>query len=132
MVVPEKFEFPYNNVLTYNGNPSSVYAIKQFAYLFPEFAKNDTILVHVSSDTGVEIPEIRNIEELVTCHYPELTFMNLNFEPTRNFKEWLQNKKGSILVSGAFGRSDFSMLFKKSFVQNIIKEHRMPVFIAHK
>ena len=33
LVVPEKFEYPTTNVLTYNGSNDSVFAIKQFAYL---------------------------------------------------------------------------------------------------
>jgi nucleotide-binding universal stress UspA family protein len=132
VVVPEKYHFPYNNVLTYDGTPSSVYAIKQFAYLFPDLADNDSILVYASPDERIEVPERKNIEDLVNCHYPELKILNLNINPSKHFAEWLHEKKGSILISGAFGRSDLSRLFKKSFVQDVIKEHRLPVFIAHK
>ncbi|WP_301923889.1 hypothetical protein [Ferruginibacter sp.] len=41
-------------------------------------------------------------------------------------------KKSAILVSGSYGRSGISQIFKNSFIQNIIAEHRLPVFIAHK
>ena len=38
----------------------------------------------------------------------------------------------AILVSGSFGRSMFSEMFRKSFVSDVIAEHKLPVFIAHK
>jgi nucleotide-binding universal stress UspA family protein len=41
-------------------------------------------------------------------------------------------KRSALLVSGSYGRSGLSQLFKKSFVNEIIAEHRLPVFIAHK
>jgi hypothetical protein len=37
-----------------------------------------------------------------------------------------------MLVAGAFGRSEFSNLFKKSFLTDIIKDHKIPVFVGHK
>ena len=36
LLVPEKFDFPESVILAYDGSEESVYAIKQFAYLFPE------------------------------------------------------------------------------------------------
>ena len=45
LLVPENFIFPQSNVLAYDGSDSSVYAIKQFAYLFPELCDNPTLLV---------------------------------------------------------------------------------------
>ena len=35
LVVPEKFDFPESNILAFDGSESSVYAIKQFVYMFP-------------------------------------------------------------------------------------------------
>src|SRR5688500_6638069 len=36
IVVPESYEYPQSNILAYDGSESSVFAIKQFIYLFPE------------------------------------------------------------------------------------------------
>jgi len=76
IVVPEEFEFPHTNILAYDGSSSSVYAIKQFAYLFPELAVNKTILIHLSEKDGVELPERNNIEELASRHYRNLSLTN--------------------------------------------------------
>src|SRR5437764_4689347 len=43
VIVPETFAFPESVVLSYDGSESSVYAIKQFAYLFPELTPKSTL-----------------------------------------------------------------------------------------
>ena len=63
VVVPEKYDFPKTNILCYDGSESSVYAIKQFAYLFPELTKHPTLLVYVHEDGKNEFPQQVNIEE---------------------------------------------------------------------
>jgi hypothetical protein len=131
MVIPEEFEFPVCNVLTYDGSESSVYAIKQFAYLFPEFVDNKTILIYIKEKGEKELPEQVSIEELAARHFKDLTLLRLQADPKKYFSSFLLENKGAILVSGAFGRSAFSRSFKKSFVTETIQEHKIPVFIAH-
>ena len=132
VIVPEKFEFPENNVLSYDGSESSVYAIKQFAYLFPEFTKQPTILVYSKDESEDEIPNAEYIEELAARHFPDLTITKLHLDPKDFFATWISGRKNSILVSGAFGRSSISRVFRKSFVKDVIKEHQLPIFITHK
>ena len=130
LVVPEKFYFPSQNILAYDGSASSVFAIKQFAYLFPHLCGNKTILVYAAQDAA-DIPAQINIEELAASHFSNLAITLLNINHKSNFKEWLLKLENPILVSGSFGRSGFSYLFIKSFVINIIDTYQIPVFIAH-
>jgi hypothetical protein len=133
VVVPEKFSFPTNNILTYDGSESSVYAIKQFTYLFPEFSQRQpTLLVYLKDESEDDIPNQEYIEELAARHFPDLTIMKLHLDPKKFFADWIRNKVSAILVSGAFGRSSFSRLIKKSFVREVIREHKLPIFVAHK
>ena len=133
IVVPENLSFPETNILCYDGGESSVYAIKQFAYLFPELAEKPTLLVFVNKEEGEhEIPDEINIEELTTRHYPDLTITKLNMESKKYFNNWLSEKKGAIVICGSYGRSLFSRLLRKSFISGIIKDHLLPVFITHK
>ena len=132
ILVPEKFDFPDNTVLAYDGSESSVYAIKQFAYLFPEFIKNKALLVYSGNPEDNKIPNEINIEELTARHFSDLTISKLNMNSKQVFNTWLSFKKAAILVSGSFGRSALSRLFRKSFISGIIKQHKMPVFIAHR
>ena len=133
LIVPEKFEFPVNNILCYDGSESSVYAIKQFAYLFPDMTKNPTILIYAKGNAeDTEIPDDLNIEELVARHFPNLTITRLDLKPGKIFREGLTEKEAAIVICGSFGRSLLSRLFKKSFASGIISDHRLPLFIAHK
>jgi len=131
MVVPEKYDFPTLNILTYNGSPSSVYAIKQFTYLFPEFAANKTLLIYAKDEEGISIPDEAYVEELVSRHFSDLTVTKLNIDPKERFVKWLNNNTSAVLICGAYGRSIVSQLFKKSFIADVLSEHKFPVFITH-
>jgi nucleotide-binding universal stress UspA family protein len=132
LIVPEHYQFPDNNILTYDGSEESVYAIKQFAYIFPELARNPTLLIYAQSEEGKDFPSKQDIIELASQHYKDLTFYKLEIDPKKYFSTWINERKGSILVSGSFGRSTFSQMLRKSFVRDIIKERKIPVFVAHK
>lgn len=132
LIVPEAYNFPENNILAYDGGSESVYAIKQFAYIFPGMAKNNTLLVYADDEKDKDLPSKDYIMELATQHYSDLTFYKLEIDPKKYFSEWINEREGAILVTGSFGRSVLSQLFKKSFVTDVIKEHRLPVFIAHR
>lgn len=132
ILVPEKFEFPESIILAYDGSQSSVYAIKQFAYLFPELCNRETVLVYVADNAKKSFPEEMQMNELVARHYPNLTMFKLEINPRKFFNIWVQDKSSAILVSGSYGRSGLSQLFKKSFITGVIRDHRLPIFIAHR
>ncbi len=132
VIVPEKFVFPRHNILAYDGSGSSVFAIKQFAYLFPELCKNNTVLVFSKVDHNLHLPYEELITELASQHYPNLNITKLDADPKKNFSGWLSDEENAILVSGAYGRSMLSQLFRKSFAEEIITGNKLPVFIAHK
>ena len=131
VVVPEKYEFPKTNILAFDGSESSVFAIKQFVYLFPELCNNETLLVY-ADEAGNPFPESTSMEELATRHFANLTFFKLGVEPREHFASWISDSKSAILVSGSFGRSSLSQLLKRSFVFDVIRDHRLPVFITHR
>lgn len=130
IIVPEKFNFPSHIILAYDGSASSVFAIKQFAYLFPELCNRNAILVYVG-DEKHDIPDQVLIEELASRHFENLTITKVTSGHKNRFSTWFEEHKNSLLVSGSFGRSGVSELFNRSFIIDIIKEYKTPVFIAH-
>lgn len=132
VIVPEHYQFPETNILAYDGSAESVYAIKQFAYIFPELTNNPTLLVYADTEEDADFPSKQHIVELATQHFKNLTFHKLEVASKKYFRTWIEDRNGSILVSGSFSRSVFSQMFRKSFVADIIKNHKIPVFIAHK
>lgn len=132
IVVPEKYTFPTLNVLTYDGSESSVFAIKQFVYLLPEFCANPTFLTYANIDGAGRIPNEAYIEELAARHFPDLTISKVNIESKSQFATWVADKKAAVIVAGSFGRTAVSQLFSRSFVLDVIKDHKIPIFICHK
>lgn len=132
IVVPENFIFPKTNIIAYDGSKSSVFAIKQFIYLFPELLNNKSLLVYNKDNDDKDVPDQILIEELAVKHFPNLTIQKNNTEPDSYFNTFLLGRKGALLISGSFGRGGVGSLFHKSFVSDIIKEHGIPVFITHR
>ncbi|WP_341835663.1 universal stress protein [Chitinophaga pollutisoli] len=132
MVVPEEFPFPDRTVLAYDGSEDSVYAIRQFALLFPELSKMPATLVHAASKDHSGLPEKDYILELVSRHYPDLTVKTLESTTKKQLGESLKGHPSSLLVCGAFGRTDISMMFRRSFAAGAIIDHQFPIFIAHR
>jgi hypothetical protein len=132
MLIPENFKEPAQILLSYDGDESSMFAIKQFAYLFPELLHKETTLLSLGEDDTNELPEYSMVAELLARHYPNLKLQNLRMTNKNLFVDWLSEQSNSFIVMGAFSRSMFSELFRKSFAKNIIREVKMPLFISHK
>lgn len=132
IVIPEKPCAPVANILTYDGTASSVFAIRQFAYLFPEWAKHPTTILHTASSDEAGWPHESQIRELIKAHFPQVKWELLVLRHRDLLSAWLEENKQAIVVSGSFGRSGLSMLFRKSYIAEAINDHQLPVFIAHK
>jgi len=131
MLVPESYTEPGQVVLAYDGNESSVFAIKQFAYVFAELAKKETILLSVLNHED-DLPDYNLISELLSRHYPNLKIQTLHLKHKKDFATWMEDKPNSFIVMGAFSRSILSHFFKKSFASDVIHDIKMPLFISHK
>ncbi|PZR25519.1 MAG: hypothetical protein DI535_17685 [Citrobacter freundii] len=132
MLVPETFNFPNHIILGYDGSEDAVFAIKQFAYILPELAGLEATVVYADKDRESAIPEKDQVEELVARHFINLSFQKVHMSAARYTEAWIPEERSSMLVCGAYNRSFISQLFKKSFAKDIIADHQIPVFIAHK
>lgn len=132
MLIPENYKQPSQILLSYDGGESAMFAIKQFAYLFPELVNMETTLLSVTEDKPEELPEYAMVTELLSSHYRNLQLQNVKISGKKIFIEWLALQPNSFIVMGAFSRSMFSELFKKSFARNVIQDIKMPLFVSHK
>jgi nucleotide-binding universal stress UspA family protein len=131
LLVPEQYNLPNKLMLAYDGKPDSVFAIKQFTYLFPQLNNWDTKLITME-DEDEELPHQELIEELAAKHFSNLTIEVVSTETAASFANWMAEHDDYLLVAGAYGRSELSNLFKKSFLSEVIEQHKTPVFVAHK
>lgn len=132
LLLPEKPALPGEIIFAYDGTASSVYAIRQFAYLFPEFNRLRTTLVCVSDNEQACIPEEAMIREWCEQHFKHFRALRLHMRTDLFYDTWLGMMQQPWLVSGAFGRSDWSRLFHHSFINRLIRTHGVPLFVAHK
>ncbi len=130
VLLPGKYKKPENIILAYDGSASCVHAIKQFAYLMPQLMDLPTLVIYAGSGNE-EIPYINLLKEYAPVHFGGLAYYKLAEEPEDYMEKWIENKGSSILVSGSFGRSFLSELFKDNFVAEVIKTRNVPLFIAH-
>jgi hypothetical protein len=131
MLLPDAAYLPENIVFAYDGTPASVTAIKQFARLFPELAGREVTIVHLDGDKATPLPDQEYIEELASAYFTHPRLLNLRIDHHDFFSTWLPARERPWLVTGAYGRSEMSQLFNRSFVAALIREHRIPIFIAH-
>jgi hypothetical protein len=133
LIVPHKY-LPVDNIfLCYDGSPSSVHAIKMYSYLFPSWREKITSLVSFNETSTNHLKHSENIKDLLHQHFPNLIIDVENSYHSEAiildfFKE---NCNNGFIVMGAYKRSPFSRIFKKSLANTFIKKINAPIFIAH-
>ncbi|WP_431209528.1 hypothetical protein ACQ86N_25625 [Puia sp. P3] len=132
MLVPEQSYLPGDIILMYDGSDASVYAIKQFAYLFPKLASTRATLVHLLHRKDDPFPDRQLMEELTSQYFSNLRVMDQDMRPEAFFDTWIPAQDRPWLVCGSFGRSDMSRFFSGSFISGLIRKQRLPIFIAHR
>lgn len=130
VLLPGAYIKPGNIVLAYDGSASSMHAIRQFIYLFPHWTDLDTLIIYADDSKG-EIPSYPLIREYASQHFSKLAYYKLDADPGKYFNTWIENKGATMVVSGSYGRSAFSELFRRNFLKDVVKEHQVPLFIAH-
>ena len=131
VVTPEKFTPPGQVIFAYDGRKESMFALKQFCYVFPELTRLETNIVHMREDESDIIPDLDYAEEYTGCHFDNLNFQKQHFNPKKYFAACTSEEKNLMVVSGSFSRSGISAILDKSFAEDMIHDHRYPVFIAH-
>lgn len=131
LVIPEYFTSIQHVFMAYDGSRESIYAIKQFCYLFPYFVDLPTEFVYIHEDANHAIPELENLRQFTRLKFDYLNYAKLQFNAADHFAAWISGKKNVLLVAGSFGRSKLSYMGKRSFAQEVIHNHEFPVFVAH-
>lgn len=132
LLLPEKPYLPGEIILAYDGSASSVFAIRQFAYLFPEFAKLKATLVFLGKGEGDSIPEQDQMRELCAQHFRNFRMLRLHTRTESFYDTWIGMMNKPWLVAGAFGRSQLSELLHHNFVGQMFKTQQVPLFVAHR
>lgn len=130
LILPQDVQTINEIVFTYNGNYSSIYAIRQFTYLFPQLSKVPVTILYVPEEEG-EIKHQQQLKELLYQHYENISFKILQGEPGEAIQNELVTINNAVATFGALGRNKLSYFFKKSAAINILNKLHIPLFITH-
>ena len=131
LIVPETFSSIGHLFMAYDGSRESCYAIKQFCYLFPNLVDLPTEIVYIKDEPGQAIPDLESLKQFTRLKFNSMNFSKLHFKAAEYFATWISEKQHVLLVTGSFGRSPFSYVTHRSFAEDLIRDHRLPIFIAH-
>ena len=132
LLVPENFTTVQHLYMAYDGSRDSLYALKQFCYLFPDLTDLPTEILYINEETSDTIPDLDNLKQYTQAKFDCMSFSRLHFNATDYLATWISEKKDALLVSGSFGRSRLSYIGNPSFSEDVIHENQLPIFIAHR
>ena len=131
LVMPKAIPEINEVFFTGNGSFSSMYAIRQFTYLFPHFRDKKITFLYVTENEDESTKHKINIREYLQHHYTNVEFKILMGSPSAAILSHLTKQNNCLVTFGAYGRSKFSQFFKKSKADSILKILDLPVFITH-
>lgn len=131
VIAPSGFDNIEEILYAYDGTSASVFAIKQFNYLFPEFADKKITVLQVDENEGVPVTEKGKIGELLQSHYSSIGFNVLKGKARNELFNYLLGKKNTFVVMGAFGRNRLSDFFRHSTAELLLGTLNLPIFISH-
>src|SRR3954451_11890621 len=105
LIIPEDYSPVTQVTLAYDGNRESMFAIKQFCYLFPNYTSLPAEVVYCVDKSDDKIPDLEYLEEFAVRHFSNLNFKELYFDPEKYIDYWSRKNRSSIFVSGSYKRS---------------------------
>jgi nucleotide-binding universal stress UspA family protein len=133
LLVPGEYKPLDKLVLLFDGEPSSVHAIKMFSYLLPNLKYLDVEVVTVNPmGAGIHLPDNKLMKEFMKRHFPNASYTVLTGLPEFEIAGHLrQAKENNLVVLGAYRRNAVSRWFRESMADYLMKESVAPLFIAH-
>ena len=133
MVVPSTYRTINKIVLLYNGDPSSVYAVKMFTYLLDHFKHLPIEVLTVRpSKTELNLPNTGLMQEFIRSHFPGAVITVTQGNAEEEILTYLRTgNENQLVVLGAYRRSELSRWFKTSMADILMRELDTPLFIAH-
>jgi hypothetical protein len=133
LLVPQKFKPVEKIILLFDGEPSSVHAIKMFSYLLPQLTQLETEVISVNPvNTTLNMPDNKLMKEFMKRHYPKAKYKVMKGLAEEEIVKYLKLQQGHVMVVlGAYRRGTISRLFRESMADTLMQKVKLPLFIAH-
>ncbi len=133
LLLPGKFKPLQKLVLLYDGEPSSVHAIKMFSYLLPQLKHLETEVISVNpTASSLHLPDNRLMKEFMKRHFPKATYTVMKGLAEIEIIDHLKNQpSNTLVVLGAYKRGTVSRWFRESMADTLMRQVKLPLFVAH-
>ena len=117
LVVPEKYRPIEKIILLYDGEPSSVYAVKVFSYLLPQLKHLETEVVSIKPlNTSLHLPDNQLMKEFMKRHFPKAKYKVMKGRAEDEIVSFLkQTSENALVVLGAYRRITVAAGFGKAW-----------------
>lgn len=128
IISPDQFNGIDNIIFCYDGSKSSIFAIKQFTYLFPQFESKKIKILYLKNEEELATDEQRRLTEWLKYHYISAVEWVMPQTDTKEpFFNYLVDKKDDFIVMGPYGKGLLSSFFKNEGQD----ASALPIFVSH-
>lgn len=133
LLVPDKYKPIDKITILYDGEPCSVYAIKMFSYMFGGLKDlSIEVVTAKKTDQSLHLPDNKLMKEFMKRHFPAARYTVVKGEVEGEIVSYLKvQKANNLIVSGAYRRGMVSRWFRESMADILMKNLKLPLFIAH-
>jgi len=133
LVVPHLYKPIDKIVLLYDGEPSSVHAIKMFSYMLGSFKEYPIEVLSVNSPAkSLNLQDTHLLKEFMRRQFPGSAYTVIKGAPEVEIINYLKGEKDtSLVVLGAYRRGLVSRWFRPSMADSLMAGLKLPLFIAH-
>jgi len=133
VVVPVQFKPVSKLIWLFDGQPTSVHAMKMFCYVLPEFTGYPVEVITVkAAGKPAYMNDHKLVREWLKRHCPKAAFTVLKGDAETAITQYLKSvKEQPLVILGAYRRNTVSRWFRPSMADNLIRNLKLPVFIAH-
>lgn len=118
--------------IAYDGSASSMYAVKMFSYIFPEYKDFPVEFFFITAAEVNEIPDLIELKNWTLKHFTNAKFEIVRGTSKKQLAEHVRTgSEKVIIVMGAYSGSSIARLFLKSSAEAVISETNASLFITH-
>jgi hypothetical protein len=130
LLLPEKLKSVRKLAITYDGRKESMFALKQFSYLFPQLAALPTEIVYLSEEEKDDVPRTELLKEYVSNHFSSVNISKVLINPKKDLAKWAAMHEDVLVIAGSYSRNGLDSI-PDSFIDPILEMKQLPVFITH-
>ncbi|MGO4292174.1 hypothetical protein [Chitinophaga sp. RAB17] len=132
IIAPSNFDGIDEVIFTFNGSSSSMFAMKQFAHLFPALRHSKVTVLSVTETANQIKGDRARLEEWLSVHFENAKLIVLeDTNVSGRLMEYLLCKENVFIVMGAYGRSLLSKVVFQNPADPVVKLVTQPIFISH-